>query len=64
MADPVPEVETPERFRGHLVLGVRFRFLTVRDLPEHLGGVDQVSDSTDLLSCPALRVRLRSLYGR
>ncbi len=31
-------------------------------LPEHLGGIDQVSDSTDLLSYPKLRTRLRSLY--
>ena len=40
---------------------------TIRDpavlaLPEHLGGIDQVSDSTDLLSYPELRSRLRSLY--
>lgn len=32
-------------------------------LPEHLGSVDQMSDSTDLLSYPALRSRLRALYG-
>ncbi len=34
----------------------------VRALPRHLGGIDQVSDSTDLLSYTALRARLRSLY--
>ncbi len=32
-------------------------------LPAHLGGVDQVSDSTDLLSYPRLRSRFRALYS-
>lgn len=31
-------------------------------LPAHLGGADQLSDSTDLLSYPKLRSRLRALY--
>jgi hypothetical protein len=35
---------------------------SVLKLPAHLGGIDQVSDSTDLLSCTRYRSRLRSLY--
>lgn len=34
----------------------------VRALPPHLGSADQISDSTDVLSYPQIRVRLRDLY--
>jgi len=64
---------TPSKFhdRPFLVIhGERFSDAiraTIRDpavlsLPEHLGGIDQVSDSTDLLSYTKLRSRLRSHY--
>ncbi|HZA94431.1 MAG TPA: DUF4037 domain-containing protein [Gemmatimonadales bacterium] len=35
----------------------------VRNLPEAIGSIDQFVDSTDVLSNPALRRRLREIYG-
>ncbi len=34
----------------------------IQGLPEHIGSVDQFSDSTDILSYPKLRARLKALY--
>ncbi len=34
----------------------------VRDLPSHLGSIDQFSDSTDLLSYPKLKKKIKNVY--
>lgn len=49
-----------ERFSGAIRATIRDR--DVLALPEQVGGIDQWSDSADLLSRPRLRTRVRPLY--
>ena len=51
-----------ERFAAALV--ARIGDAHVREIPFAIGGVDQWSDSTDMLEAAALRARLRALYLR
>ena len=71
LTDPMPAV--PEQFFGRpftVIFGERFaRALSagivdprVRGIPLPIGGIDQWSDSTDLLEAAALRARLKSHY--
>jgi len=66
-ADPRPFFARPftvifgERFAD--ALKSRIDDARLRGLPFDIGGIDQWSDSTDLLEATALRLRLKALYG-
>ncbi len=67
-ADPRPFYDRPfdvigaDRFESALM--ARITDEAVRQLPTHLGHVDQVVDTTDLLSSPNRLAGLRALYER